>query len=1003
MDNRSVVSRACSPELIGRRTELKALESALADAADGAPGLILIAGASGVGKTRLVREFADGAALGGTLVLSGDCIELSEGEIAFAPVIAALNRLARELDGEDLDAIFGPVSGELIRLFPDLARSAVPGPESLGLGSLGQARLFEYLLGVFRRLAAEQPIAVVIEDLHWADRSTRDLLLFLARSLRDERVLLVVTYRSDELHRRHPLRPFLAQLGTTQGVDRIEVEPLSRAEVANQLDGILGEPAGPAVVDAIYKRAEGNPLFTEELIAARMAGETVALPGTVRDALLLRVEALPKPAQEVVHVVAAAGRRAQHDLVATVVDLPERELFEAVREAVSQHVLVEASDERSYEFRHALLREAVYGDLLPGERTKLHLELARAMEADPELLGQAATAAAELAYHWYSAHDLGRTVSASIEAGYQSERIYAFAEAQRHFERALELWDCHKGDEQTDRFEVMRRAAAAAHNAGDGDRAVALARALVEELDAEADREAASLALERLGRYLWTTGRGEEALPIYRQAVEMLPPTPSVALAQALASEAQVLMLLDRADEARALCDRALPIAREVGARSAEASILNTLIGCFGGHEMDVRGAIESMDQARILAEELDLPEELLRSYMNGADALDEAGRVEESLALVLEGVDAARRFGLERHMGRFLEGDAAMRLARVGRFEEATKLADGVIATPASPLAVTTAKEARALVAMERGEFDLARELLEDTAAPMARHGGSMWVALAANPLSRLAIREGRSADARAIVAETLDPLPFGQYIFCTAPLYWAGISAEADAAERARPLRHSEALAESERRAVALLERFDRKLATYERFAPPPLAVAWRAMSAAELTRLQGASDPAAWAEAAERFDALGEVVDAAYARYRQAEAMALARSPRDEISPVLLQSRAIAVDLEMHPLLSQIDSLARRARLKLGEEREEPTETEPTPADDLGLTGREREVLELVSQGLTNREIGERLYMSEKTASVHVSRILSKLGAANRAEAAASAERLGLAGSR
>jgi predicted ATPase len=287
--------------------------------------------------------------------------------------------------------------------------------------------------------------------------------------------------------------------------------PLTRDEVCDQLERIVGRRADTALTDAIYARGEGNPLFTEELIAASGDGSG-ALPDTLRDALLLRVEALPKDAQQLARVAAAAGRRAQHDLIAAVVDLPEPALLDAVREAAGGHVLVEALDERSYEFRHALLREAVYADLLPGERTKLHVELAQAIEANPALAGQGATRAAELAYHWYAAHDLPRALRASIEAGLESEAIYAFAEAQRHFERALELWDFDDGDLPADRFEVLRRAAAAAASVGDLERAVALARSLVDELDETADPEAAALALERLARYLWTHGRGIEAL-----------------------------------------------------------------------------------------------------------------------------------------------------------------------------------------------------------------------------------------------------------------------------------------------------------------------------------------------------------------------------------------------------------------------------------------------------------------------------------------------------------
>jgi DNA-binding CsgD family transcriptional regulator len=393
-------------------------------------------------------------------------------------------------------------------------------------------------------------------------------------------------------------------------------------------------------------------------------------------------------------------------------------------------------------------------------------------------------------------------------------------------------------------------------------------------------------------------------------------------------------MLLDQPATARDLCNKALPIARAAGARQAEASILNTLIACIGSHENDTVMAIELMDQARAIAEELNLPEELLRAYMNGSDALDEAGRVEEALDLVLEGVEAARRIGLERYFG-----------------------------TP------TAGRGRRAA-----------------TAAPGTASSSRAWA----------------SNDVRAIVGAVLEQVDAGEYVFFTAPLYYAAIGAEADAADLARPLRDSNTIVAGERRAAELLERFDRQIARYVEHPVPPQVLAWRRMAAAEMSRLRGANDPAAWAVAAEAFEAIGQLPDGAHARYRQAEALAHTRAPREETRAALMRSRAVAAELGMTPLLVQIDGLARRARVKLGEGAEQQAPDAPAErANELGLTGRELEVLALVTQGCTNREIGERLYMSEKTASVHVSRILGKLGASNRAEAAASAERLGLVG--
>jgi len=1009
VDNRAVAGRVSSPDVVGRAAELADLDAALSRAAGGASSLVLVGGDSGVGKSRLVEELIARAAAAGMRTMTGQCVELSEGEIPFAPVVSALRRLAREMDEDDFAAVLGPARQELTRLFPELESSSEAAPEVLTLGSIGQARLFELLLGVLERLGSESPVLLVIEDLHWADRSTRDLLLFLARSIREERVLIVVTYRSDELHRRHPLRPFLVQIDAAPTVERIQLNPLSREEAAQQLERIIGERPSASTVDAIYERSEGNPFFTEELLAARTEDEECAgLPETLRDTLLLRVETLSPVAQEVLRAVAAAGRRAQHGLLVEVLELPEADLLAGLREAVGRYVLVEADDEASYEFRHALLREAVYEDLLPGERGKLHIALAQALERDPALGGQGMSVAAELAFHWYAAHELEPALRASVDAGMAAEHMYAFAEAHRHYERALMLWDRvpDAADRGMDQVELLGRAADASHHAGDSERAAALIRAALEQLDPETDPKRVSRALERLGRYLWISGHGEEAVPVYHRAVEVLPPEPSAELAHALAAEGQVLALSDRPVEAKALCDEALPIARAAAARRTEANILNTLVACAGSSIGDLEGAMDSMRMALAIAEELHLPDELMRSYVNGSDALHQAGRTQESLDLALQGAEAARRHGMEGHSGHFLHAEAAVRLMSLGRWDESLAESEAVLAASMQPLAGLLAREAQSLIACERGDFAKARAMVERSRAAVEQQGSSMWVPLPAVPLALIALREGRPEEARAIVERALAHLVRGEYVFFTRALYAIGARAEADIAETARPLRDDAVLAECERRTVALLERIDGLLAEYTDHPPPPAAVASRAAVVAELSRVRGASDAAAWDDAAARFDDLGEIHEAAYMRFRQAEALVRVGGSQELAASVLASGREVAARLGMAPLIEDIEALARRARLRLpvaaANGGTEATAPAPDRAAELGLTERELEVLALVAQGMTNRQIGAELFMSQKTASVHVSRILAKLGVANRAEAAASAQRLGLVGS-
>src|SRR5512132_2507869 len=434
-----MAERVSCPIFVGRAEELRRLEAALERACAGEPAIVLLAGEAGVGKTRLVAELAARAEEGaGARVLVGGCIWLGEGALPYAPVVEALRPLVRTLDPAALRSLAGPAHAELAGLLPELGDQR-PGPAKPA--GYGQARLFELFLGLLDRLGKERPLVLVVEDLHWADRSTRDLLAFVVRNLRSERILLLATYRSDELHRRHPLRPFLAELARG-GVERVELEPFGHQELAILLEGILGAPPDAATVDDVLARSEGNAFFAEELVAAAAYRAGSLLPQTLRDVLLIRFEALSDQAQAVLRVAAVAGRRVQHELLARVAGMAEPALLDGLRDTVAHQLLVVGADGGSYAFRHALVQEAVYAEALPGERNRLHVAFATALEAHPELAGGAGPAvAAEIALHWHAAGDQPRALVASVRAGMQAFSGYGFAEAQRHLERALELWE----------------------------------------------------------------------------------------------------------------------------------------------------------------------------------------------------------------------------------------------------------------------------------------------------------------------------------------------------------------------------------------------------------------------------------------------------------------------------------------------------------------------------------------------------------------------------------
>ena len=419
-----LTQRVTSPEFVGRERELAGLSTAFERAADGRPAVALVAGESGVGKTRLVAELAARARAQGGRVLTGDCVDLGDGELAYAPIVSAL----RGLDAGEL----GGAAAGLAPLLPQLDAEA--GVES----ALSQGRVFELLLALLGRLAEAQPLVLVFEDVHWADRSSRDFLAFFVRNARHQRVLLVATYRTDELHRRHPLRALVAEAERAPIVERVGLERFTREEIVAQLTGILGRRPEGRLVDELFARTEGNPFFTEELAAAA-TGER--LPANVADALMLRVEALSPAAQAVLRLAAVAGPRVSHGLLERASGLAPDELVAGLREAVAHNIVLADPETDAYGFRHALMREALADDLLPGERGPLHASLARALEADPALSVSPSGVTAELAFHWFAAHNLPAAFTASAQAGAEATRLAAFAEANAHYERAIELWD----------------------------------------------------------------------------------------------------------------------------------------------------------------------------------------------------------------------------------------------------------------------------------------------------------------------------------------------------------------------------------------------------------------------------------------------------------------------------------------------------------------------------------------------------------------------------------
>ena len=1010
----SVASRIVSPDLIGREQELEIVASAVRDAARGRARTVLLAGEAGIGKSRVLAEALRRAA-DDAVILQGGCIGLAEGSLPFGPIVEALRPLLREQETSDRrgaqeDATPGDVATRR-------ALSAVASelglvsdqPVATGAGAelrpeWTRSRMYEAFLDLLRRLAADRPVILAIEDLHWADDSTRELLAFLVRNAQAERLVLLVTFRTDELNRRHPLLFWLAEVDRAPGVDRVELRRLERDAVARQLAGILGHSAGPALVNSVFERSEGNPFFAEELIAAGV--ESHGLPPTLREVLAARLAHVSEPTMRVLGVAAVIGRKVDHDLLALVAELSDRDLFEALQEAVADQLLVvdENSVIERYAFRHALTAEAAAETVLPSQRRRLHVVIAEALEKRPHRHGaEKAGHLAEIAHHWFEARDQPKALAASVRAADAALKSSAFVEAFRQYRRVLELWDVVTDPETVtglERVELLRRAAQAGQLGGEFMQAAGLLREAIDLLEESGDQIRAGVFHERLGRALWTSSKIDEGLAAYKTAVKLVPeqpPTPE--RARVLAGYAQVLMLGGRYAESLPVAEEALALARAIGERQLEGHAAATL-GVDLAYVRDAEAGIELVKEALVIAEEVRDFDDIGRGYACLSSVLDIDGRIEEGLQVSTDGFERLRELGLSATYGAFVQMNRVDGLIAVGRWDEALREASA-----AEPIARGNgrvfANIQLARVSIQRGDFEAGERALDHASAKLGGASEAQFNGPLAQMRVELAIWRTDFDEARAIADQARVTLEQTEDYGALAALFAKALRAEAEIAERARAVRDDTALATAIDRTGVLVEQ----LRALDRDGLPSgfgaLVRLGIRFGEAEATRVDGRSDPDAWALAVTAADARPNVYDAAYARFRQAEAMLADRGSRDAAARLLAAARASLVALQARPLLEAVDRLAARARLPMETVEDAPAAEAivPNGVAAYDLTARELEVLRLVAAGRTNRQIGEELFISESTAGVHVSRILGKFGVSGRVEAATIAARLGL----
>ncbi|OLT38288.1 LuxR family transcriptional regulator, partial [Actinomadura sp. CNU-125] len=854
-----VSTRAMSPVLVGRSDELRRLADALA----AAPGAVLVGGEAGLGKTRLIREFAR-CAVDRARVLVGGCLELGSDGLPFAPFTTVLRGLVRDIGIDGVAALVPRGdTGALARLLPEFGE-----PERDEASGEERARLFELVLTLLERLAERCPVVLVIEDAHWADRSTRDLLAFLTRNLGTAPVLIVVTYRTDELHRGHPLRTLLAGLERVERVHRLEPARLSRTETAALVTALLGDEPPAGLVERIAARSEGNPLFVEALLDddGTLASE---LPESLRDLLLAGVQRLPEETQEVLRDASGGGTRIEHALLAAVSGLDDAALTRTLRPAVAANVLVVDGD--GYAFRHALIREAVHDDLLPGEHTRLHTRYAEALENDPALVPDGRLWV-ELSHHWKSAHNAVWALVASWRASAYARKALAYAECLAMLSRVMELWELVPDAAErigADWVRVLEKAARTADLAGEYERGIKLASAALRELAADDDpdvRERRAELLALRGRMRYQMARPGFIEDVRAAAEELPSDRRTVLRARVLAKLATYMRFTTNIDEGRAAAAESYAIARELKDPVAESHALCTLF-CT---EIDYTDGSMLAEIDAVTARSDDHGA-LMRHAVIRSHFLEGAGLHAEASEVARLGKETASRFGLARTDGTFLCINEAEPLASLGRWDEALGVMEQALAQDPSVTTRTSLHVMAGEIALFRGETETARERLARVSE--SANVQPTWLKTqdyfsTQRLRARIALAGGDPAEALRAVLRVVERPGLPDDARYAWPVLVLGVTACAEIGPDA-----GGELARIEERAAGLpcLGRLQR---TY------------RLVFDAELGRARGVLDRAAWDAVAAAWESIGNPFAHATALVRAAEA-ALAAGDHDAAS--------------------------------------------------------------------------------------------------------------------
>jgi DNA-binding CsgD family transcriptional regulator/tetratricopeptide (TPR) repeat protein len=937
--------------LFGREPELAILAAAHAQVRQGRSRVIVVTAEAGYGKTELVGHATDLAGSDLT-VLRGGCVSITGTAMKnpYGPFVEALRQVPESA---------AAYSRARRWLRPVHEESSAPVEDRQ-----------EEFLSILAALAKQRQVTLVLEDMQWADRSSLELLVFVARNISTERVLLIVTTRGADA----PVDQFrdgiLDSLRRLPNCDSLTLDGMVESALAD-----LARAAGANSAQAaeIARRAGGSPLFAKEMAEACGRGRPIDVPPSIRDAVRARYDALTGNAREMVDLAAVAGSDVTWRLLATLLADQQAapDLDRAFEDANNARLLT--PDGR---FRHELERKAVYDRVPPGRRARWHERVARELQHDLDLRGEAvAEQLAQVAAHWALSPDRSAATASALRAGYAARDVSAFPEALDHLTDGLQQWRLLTADPpgwEGRQAEVVGEAAACTRWLGKPERGLEMLQDAVRR----ATGRPAALLWARIGQFEREMGNGRAALDAYTKALAV-PAEDLTDADRARVHAGYAALLMTRFDfqQAREHCAAALTAAGE-GRSATRANALTTL-GVIEFMTGDHAGGLELLERSGATAKAVRSEDEYWRYVGNKIFCLLNVGRVEDAVSLAKAEVDGAREAGVHRSAAVLHAwNNAVSGMVMLGRWSEALEYASEALEGEPSPGLAASLHIEMAEVYTLRGEWELARAELDMAERDAGSVGEPEITGRIFRIRAELAVLELDRESALRNVYAGLDAVPPADPD-SRIQLIKVALHAEADAIRRSRKAT-SRTIVQLERR---LNDEAKRLVDPLERNAWTGITVRTSRLEAARARREDRAAD---WQRLAREWDGAGNPYLAAYALLREAEAYPRTAHRRVAITRALTGAAGHAAVLGARPLADTIAEVARNRRLTLADApAADPGPPLPRATTEFQLTRQEVVVLRELVSGGSNHEIAVALGTKIRTVTTQLTSIYGKLG--------------------